>query len=68
MYLQVREVQLPHQEVGELLCFLFLCLLLLQQQNRSDQTEKYTAANIDMLILSPSFFLHFPLHAKYIRA
>lgn len=63
MFLQVREVQLPHQEFGELLCFL-VSALLLQQQNRSDQTEKDTAAHIEMLVFSPSLLLHFALHSN----
>lgn len=47
---------------------LFGLLLLLQQQNRSDQTEKHTAANTEVLVFSSSLLLHFALHAKYIRA
>ena len=51
------EVRLAPQKVCELLCFWPLCLLLLQQQNWSDQAEKDTAANMEMLVFSPSLSL-----------
>lgn len=56
-----KEVQLPHQKVSELLSFWSLCLLFQQQQNWSDQAEKETAANMEMLVFSPSLPLHFTL-------
>ena len=57
------EVRLPHQKGSELLSFWSLCLLLRQQQNQSDQAEKDTAANMEMLVFSPSLPLHFALRA-----
>lgn len=54
---------MAHQKVSELLWFRSLCLLLWQQQNWSDDAEKDTAANMEMLDFSPSLPLHFALHA-----
>lgn len=54
---------MPHQKVSELLCFWSLCWLLQQQQNQSDQAEKDIAANMEMLVFSPSLPLHFALRA-----